>query len=181
MFERPTKGDIDRALSTLMHDARHRCTALMLPAKQLSAGSSTPRVKTVNVALGMSHLSKSCCPISSSIFCGPIGRSIAGCFLQPTRSAISRRGSWRGCTGRRPKSPSRQECHGAHAVALLCHSPIGTGVEIRVVQDLPHSLLVSGPDGGRSTPNARPFTICRHHLSGPSRLRSPVNFAEYDV
>jgi hypothetical protein len=51
MFERPTKGDIDRALSTLMHDARHRCTALMLPAKQLSVGSSTPRVKTVNVML----------------------------------------------------------------------------------------------------------------------------------
>ena len=39
MFERPTKGDIERALSTLMHDARHRCTALMLPAKQLSVGS----------------------------------------------------------------------------------------------------------------------------------------------
>jgi Predicted pPIWI-associating nuclease len=60
MFEQPTKGDIDRALSTLMHEARHRLAArrneVMAEATKAGALQSTRRIIVVAKAAEKIHV-----------------------------------------------------------------------------------------------------------------------------
>lgn len=60
MFERPTKGDIDRALSTLMHEARHRLAArrneAMAEAIKAGAPQSTRLISVVAEAAEKIHV-----------------------------------------------------------------------------------------------------------------------------
>src|SRR5262249_49456956 len=55
MFDRPTKGDIDRALSTLMHEARHQLAARRNEAMAKATKAGALQNSRLIVSCGLSR------------------------------------------------------------------------------------------------------------------------------